>query len=515
MPENISNTEYEKLISKSIDIKDNKSKSIVEGEIVAIENDMVIESVQWYTDEGILQNDRQYLRTIENLSIAVDVGFEGLSDNQHPYPGEFLLEIYRGDTLVKNTTEITGSNWLVETTTPFTSGSVTWEIILTPTAGGDLGEIYHVNRTFIIDPLAPVVVGSNIEHYDHRVSSNLQYLSINITDQPVLPANVGLMLWTEWANDLNGNNWPDEGEFIERELNIPPNLNTSFGSYTAFIDDTAGFPGEKVVLAENLNAANAVLLDAHSWALRWSRNVKPKDAEPLAEIRWFKSSDEIDWGALAEWTNNVETGGRIPELLIVDEEHGVVTYRCRLHNPSGPLTDPFRGLDNDERRTVSHAWAESKETEGGFWLNISREKWPVVGVGINLEGGIWISEIESRIVSRIVNPTMPLPTGKTGNRMEILSDLLSRGIAVRSGFKYGTRWRAYAGLVGGEHAPWLVVPLDEAPTDWGEACLAARLAAGVNKYWLCAMDPLGNSGWRYLALERPPPDSRWTNPVRH
>ena len=147
---------------------------------------------------------------------------------------------------MKNTTEINGGNWLVETTTPFTSGSVTWEIIQTPTAGGDLGEIYHVNRTFIIDPLAPVVVGSNIEHYDHRVSSNFQYLSINITDQPVLPANVGLMLWTEWANDLNGNNWPDEGEFIERELNIPPNLNTSFGSYTAFIDDTAGFPGEKV-----------------------------------------------------------------------------------------------------------------------------------------------------------------------------------------------------------------------------------------------------------------------------
>lgn len=279
--------------------------------------------------------------------------------------------------------------------------------------------------------------------------------------------------------------------------------------------DALRFPGEKVVLSENLNAANAVLLDSRSWALRWSRNVKPKDAEPIAEIRWFKSSDGIDWEALAEWTHNIETGGRIPELLIVDEEHGVVTYRCRLHNPSGPLTDPFRGLDNDERRVVSHAWAESKETDGGFWLDTPREKWPIVGVGINLEGGIWISEIESRIVSRIVNPTMPQPTGITGNRMEILSDLLSRGLAVRSGFKYGTRWRAYAGLVGGEHAPWLVVPLDEAPTDWGEACLAARLAAGVNKYWLCAMNPLGNGGWRYLALERPPPDSRWTNPVRH
>ena len=45
MPENISNTEYEKLISKTIDIKNNKSKSIVEGKIIAIENDMVIVDV--------------------------------------------------------------------------------------------------------------------------------------------------------------------------------------------------------------------------------------------------------------------------------------------------------------------------------------------------------------------------------------------------------------------------------------------------------------------------------------
>ena len=279
--------------------------------------------------------------------------------------------------------------------------------------------------------------------------------------------------------------------------------------------DALRFPGEKVVLAQNLHAANAVLLDSHSWALRWSRNVKPKDAEPLAEVRWFRANDEIDWDELAEWALNVETGGRIPELLIVDEEHGVVTYRCKLHDPRGPLTDPFRGLDNDARRVVSRTWAESKETEGGYWLNIPREEWPITGIGINLENGVWISEIEARIVSRIVNPTMPQPAGEMGNRIGILTDLLSRGVAVRSGFKYGTRWRVYAGLVGGEHAPWLVVPMEEAPTDWGEACLAARLAAGVNKHWLCAMNPLGNSGWRYLALERPPSDARWTNPVRH
>ena len=45
MQENISNEQYEKLISKSIDVKNNKEKSIVEGKIIAIENDVVIVDV--------------------------------------------------------------------------------------------------------------------------------------------------------------------------------------------------------------------------------------------------------------------------------------------------------------------------------------------------------------------------------------------------------------------------------------------------------------------------------------
>ena len=45
MQENITNTQYEKLISKSINKKDSKEKSIVEGKVIAIENDVVIVDV--------------------------------------------------------------------------------------------------------------------------------------------------------------------------------------------------------------------------------------------------------------------------------------------------------------------------------------------------------------------------------------------------------------------------------------------------------------------------------------
>ena len=311
------------------------------------------------------------------------------------------------------------------------------------------------------------------------------------------------------AHRLRGLPLPDDG-WLAAMLQTHPDL-----LFETEVLDALRFPGEKVVLAENLGAANAVLLDARSYALRWSREDQPKESEPAAEIRWFRASDAIDWAALADWTHNVEVGGRIPELLIVDDEHGVVTYRCAHHAPEGDLGDPFRELENEARRTLAHAWADAPETAGGHWMDLRRGDWPVAGIGIDLADGIWVSEIESRIVSRIVNPTMPGPEGGDAVLFEILCDLLVRGLAIRPGFKFGTRWRVYAGHVGADHAPWLVVPPVEAPTDWGEACLSARLAAGVNKHWLCALPPLTTGGWRYLALERPPSDARWTNPVRH
>ncbi len=45
MQQNITNTEYEELISKSIQLKENKAKSIVDGKVVGIENDIVIVDV--------------------------------------------------------------------------------------------------------------------------------------------------------------------------------------------------------------------------------------------------------------------------------------------------------------------------------------------------------------------------------------------------------------------------------------------------------------------------------------
>ena len=41
----ISNIEYENLITESLNLENNKEKSIVDGKVIAIENDMVIVDV--------------------------------------------------------------------------------------------------------------------------------------------------------------------------------------------------------------------------------------------------------------------------------------------------------------------------------------------------------------------------------------------------------------------------------------------------------------------------------------
>ena len=72
-------------------------------------------------------------------------------------------------------------------------------------------------------------------------------------------------------------------------------------------------------------------------------------------------------------------------------------------------------------------------------------------------------------------------------------------------FKYGCRWRVYSTPIDEDHAPWLMQMQQDAPTDWEGVCLSVRLAEGVNKGWVVAI----NTGvWVFLLFRRHLP-GRW------
>lgn len=72
-------------------------------------------------------------------------------------------------------------------------------------------------------------------------------------------------------------------------------------------------------------------------------------------------------------------------------------------------------------------------------------------------------------------------------RMKAYEDLRSRGMVVKTGFKYGTHFRVYEGNPATHHSRYLVhVVPDDYSTVWAEISRAVRLAHGVKKEILFA-----------------------------
>ena len=278
-------------------------------------------------------------------------------------------------------------------------------------------------------------------------------------------------------------------------------------------------PGNKIVLHNNLDAIG--ISHSGSWALRWTSNSHPSKDDPVAEVLWYFSKDSLeiqnksstlsDWDGSGEletllrWSESVCNNGRIAEILVIDEEQSVVTYRIQEVDPRGKLEPPTaRQLERIAQMPMDPlSWAGSFIATDDYW--------PSEAIGIPLHGGRQLDTIESQIFSSIVSDT-GVEEGSVSS--SVLLDLWNRGLNTRSGFKYGTTWRCYSGKIGEGHAPWLVVdPSREGPIDWAEACLSSRLASGVNKQWLYPI--YDNGKWRYLEISRPPSDSRWSNPNRH
>ena len=245
-------------------------------------------------------------------------------------------------------------------------------------------------------------------------------------------------------------------------------------------------PGNKVIL--NIDQWSSDYdFEENSWAMRWPSNLHPRESDPVSELQIFNSNDPIIPEELYSWCEGVEHKGLIPEIIVVDEEGSAVTYRISIEDPRGEL-GKYSGIDIDTGSLY-------EISSGGYFiprLDIEESR---VSEGL-LGGGITDSAFRSLI------------EGDEDTRAVVLLDLLNRGLNPKSGFKYGTKWRCYEGNVGESHAPWLVADPENIPSDWNEACLASRLASGVNKTWLMPIFTRGHID--YMSISRPPTDSRWS-----
>ena len=271
------------------------------------------------------------------------------------------------------------------------------------------------------------------------------------------------------------------GNLITEELEENQNFLVQYVAMEA-----VRIPGNKVVL--NIDQWSSDYdFEENSWAMRWPSNLHPRESDPVSELQIFNSNDPIIPEELYSWCEGVEHKGLIPEIIVVDEEGSAVTYRISIEDPRGEL-GKYSGIDIDTGSLY-------EISSGGYFIPSLDIEESRVSEGL-LGGGITDSAFRSLI------------EGDEDTRAVVLLDLLNRGLNPKSGFKYGTKWRCYEGNVGESHAPWLVADPENIPSDWNEACLASRLASGVNKTWLMPIFTRGHID--YMSISRPPTDSRWS-----
>jgi len=254
-----------------------------------------------------------------------------------------------------------------------------------------------------------------------------------------------------------------------------------------------------------------------------------KEAAPPLDFRVFPrgggpKATPSKWGVLAvseRWVFDLAAlaahvrraaGGRKNLLLaVVDEESDLTYYAVRELTPEGKAAPPHRRgaivahLLEDRATVLDDQGAAQLYADGSYGRMIGRRlQLSLLEAAHLLKAGaieVRRGDTNRRVTlatllaqARRLQPDLDL-------RLRVYEDLRSRGIVVKTGFKYGSHFRAYEGDPDRTHAKYLVHAL---PADhkgmWPEVSRAVRLAHGVKKQILFAA--VAREDVSYVRLER-------------
>ena len=179
-------------------------------------------------------------------------------------------------------------------------------------------------------------------------------------------------------------------------------------------------------------------------------------------------------------------------LAVVDEESDVTYYDVRRISPKGrlgavDLSVPSEGLLMADRVLVDDP-DSLKALHGGHYFG------KMIGATLQLSliEAVFLTELGVlKLRDAKTNRPLSLATLKKRARavqpdfdlrLSAFKDLKGKGLIVKTGFKYGSHFRAYEGDPDKQHARFLIHAVPENYTTmWPEVSRAVRLAHGVKK----------------------------------
>ena len=285
------------------------------------------------------------------------------------------------------------------------------------------------------------------------------------------------VLFCHWNRHIPlPNDWIDEQLLIDEDFIAK-----------SVIFDVARSGGEIVIPTDNISKES---YSDFTFAVKWNRNQSHFKSEPISQIRWFWSFEDVNWTELELWLEDVSTSGHSAEIFVIDDEMDITMYRADYEVLSGNQTN-WDELSLKELESIQSMMDSKSTTSSGCYLSGS-DMWPLKSIGVEHLSGINLRREEMEWVeARLFNKS---PTN------DLFNHLVDSGLILRPGFKYGCKWRVYDDEVSISHAPWLLQPLSEAPISWEGTCLAVRLAEGVHKKWVCSLPEC--DGWKFINIKR-------------
>jgi tRNA-intron endonuclease len=225
--------------------------------------------------------------------------------------------------------------------------------------------------------------------------------------------------------------------------------------------------------------------------------VFPRGGSPnKTPSKWWVAAISERWtfdlGGLLENLDRTADVRKKLLLAVVDEESDVTYYEVRRVTPRGRMSAVDLSQKVDALLMGDRALIPDKDSavalHGGHFFG------KMIGHSLQLSliEAAFLMELGAlRLADAKTNRVVSLPSLKKRARelqpdfdlrLDAFKDMKGRGLIVKTGFKYGSHFRAYEGDPGKQHARYLVhaVPRDFT-TMWPEISRAVRLAHGVKK----------------------------------
>ena len=216
------------------------------GHANGIENDVSLKRFTIESQSGV-ETDASSASLVQGTFVTVNayLGFEGVRDAV-PRTGQAQLRLFVNGQDQGSTSLILNGVSSIIYSVPSSANSLEMELEITPVAGQ--GVAYEVNpvANFTMDSIAPMLIGMDIDTFDHRDASPATEINFIIGDSPSLPHHAEANVWRSWIDDSNMDGIIDEDEAHIIPLTKPDDMLATIGEFSLTLDTSQAPDGEFV-----------------------------------------------------------------------------------------------------------------------------------------------------------------------------------------------------------------------------------------------------------------------------